>query len=869
MDRIETRTAQLGLVGSSRHQASDLITTAEPANPLAPEARKGRLYIVVEADPELPRATQSCQLVARTIRRVFYEDSTYSVTAALRAALRAANKALYEQNVSQAAGRRAQVSCTCAVWKEGELYVAQVQPAQAYVRGEGQLRALPAHPSWDAAHVSVAPFAQMGGLGASLFIEPELYRCTLRAGDAAIICSSDFAQLLGRADVDLMMRLDDPEAITAELERLALEGGLADAHALALVARPTHSAARREPHSAAGAGERGRPKARSLGGWLGALTGAGRPRGRNPRDDAGAARRAAPDALHTLPEQPTHSAQPPPRPAPISMGESLSQRYDRQREERTERAAQRTRAAELPPSTFIGEDYPAPPATRRVDLGDGGALESSGRPYRPRYELRPIIDLTWGERLAMPFRHAALAFGDALRTRRSRRPAPPPQRPILRGQGLSYRRTRPPFPWALLALLVIAVGGLVSYGIYISDQNSTDLAEEYFAIADQRLAEVSGATDEASAIERLDIASEALDEVRASPEVTRSNVVLWTRYLELQRAYERSLAAVQRVTFFDEPQVLASHPLPNGQFSSVVVPPPLSGITDTAVLEGLNYLYALDADAQNARLYRIPREGGAAVAHLSPNQTVGTSVVGPLRATLWRIDQTVAVDESTTGFGYYFRQGDSWNYSKLGASEIWNVRDRLDIEEYDGNLYVWGAEPNEVLRFRSGFYGDTPDYWIDRAALAELDLTTVVDMAVDRGIYLLRADGTVMVFDAGLPVGEIRPDGISPPISTVTRFAVTGSPEQGSIYMLEPINERIIQMDRLTGRVIQQIKMRPDDPVRLNVLREFTVDDSGSRPILYLANGGQIIRAELPAPPRAFSEGAQATPAPSAPTSTP
>lgn len=869
MDRIETQIDQLGLVGGIRQPTSDLITVAEPTSRLGPEVRKGRLYVVVEANSEAPKAAQACQLAARTIRRVFYEDNTYSVTAALRAALRAANKALYEQNVSQPPGRRAQVSCTCAVLKEGELFVAQVQPAQAYVLSEGQLRALPAHPSWDPAHVSAAPFTQAGALGASLFIEPELYRCTLRAGDAAILCASSFAHLLGRADAERLMRLADPAEMLADLERLAESGGLSEAHALAIVARPAPNPALQRTPLSSGAGKGGQRGARSLGGWLGAL---GR---RKPQPQAAVTEAPASDPLYTLPEEPAHSSMPPPRPAPINMGESLRERYERQRQERQRQererpASRRPNPPDLPPSTFIGEeDYAAAPMPRRIDLGDGPTLAANARPYRPRYELRPLVDLSWGERLALPFRHAALAIEDAVRARRNRRPAPPPQRPILRGQGLSYRRTRPPFPWALLALLILAISGLIGYGIFLSRENEADLAEEYFAIAQQRLLDVRNAPDQASALERLDIASEAIDEVRASPEVTRSNVRLWTQYLELQRAYERSLAAVQRLTFFEDPQVLANHPLPTGQFSALVVPPAISGITDTAILEGLKYIYALDADAENARLYRIPREGGAPAAHLSPNQTVGTAVVGPLRAVLWRIDQVVAVDEAPSGFGYYFRQGDNWNYSKLGASEIWSVRDRLDIEEYDGNLYVWGAEPGEVLRFRSGFYGDTPDYWIDRASLGEVDLSTVVDMAVDGSIYLLRSNGTVAVFSQGRPVGEIRPGEITPEISAVTGMAITGSPADGYIFLLEPINERIIQLDKLTGEVIQQIKVRPDGDLRLDVLRTLTVDASGPRPILYLVNSGQIIRAELPAPPRAFSEDDQATPAPTTSTGTP
>jgi hypothetical protein len=56
-------------------------------------------------------------------------------------------------------------------------------------------------------------------------------------------------------------------------------------------------------------------------------------------------------------------------------------------------------------------------------------------------------------------------------------------------------------------------------------------------------------------------------------------------------------------------------------------------------------------------------------------------------------------------------------------------------------------------------------------------------------------------------------------------------------------------------------------------LTSIYVDDSTSRPIVYLVNGGHILRGSLPDPPRPFHE--QGTPSPtgttspSAPTTTP
>jgi hypothetical protein len=836
MQRLDLQLAQFSLIGGERAAQSDLIAIAEPNTPLAPEAQKGRLYVLVEPGAAVPRTGYACQLVMRTLRRAFYEDTTYSVNSALRAAVRAANKALYELNIGMAVHQRVPVGITCAVWKDNDLFLAQVQPTQAYVLSAGQVRALPAHPSWDPAHVSVAPFTRAGALGVSLFIEPELYRCTLRPDDAALLCSSSFAHLLSREMVAALLRTDDPPTLFDLLAQHAITADLLDTHALVIQAhayRPAVLPPVASKQRATGTG---------IAGWFGRSLRA--PAAPQPQPEAPAAR---PDPLTTLPELPTHSPNPPPCPAPLVVGETLSEQYVRNQEQR--QAAERT----LPPSTFLGEGAYVG-STRRIDLGDGPTLTAEARPYRPQYELRPFVDLTWGERLALPWRRLSMALDEAQRARAIRRTNPAPQRPILRGQGLSYRRTRPPFPWVIFLLTLVVVTGLIAFGLTQTRVTDQQIALEYFVVAEERLAEVRAATTESAALERLDAALQAIDEVRASPEVTRTNVALWTRYQELQREYERQIAVVQRVSFLDSPQLLAQHPSPTGRFADVIVPPSRTNVTDTNQLEILRFIYVLDGDAENARLYRVPRDGGTPQAYLSPSQTVGTAVVGPIRAALWRIDQVVAVDQDPSGFGYYFRQGDAWNYSKLGSSEIWAMQNRLDVEEYLGNLYIWGAQPGELLKFNSGSYGDTPEFWFDPVTVRGIDLSNVVDMAVDGGIYLLRPNGTILVFSRGQLVNELTPEAISPPISEISRFVVTGTPEVGSIFLIEPINERIIQLDKATGQVVQQILMRPESPIQFDELAGLFVDDSGARPVLYITSGNSLLRHELPAPPRPFRE---------------
>src|SRR6185503_17749220 len=126
MPRNEMRSSQFGLISGIRQPSSDMVLVSEPAGLFAPEARKGQMYIVAETDQDVARGRDACQLVIRTIRKLFYEDSSYSVTSSLRKAVSAANKALYQHNFSVMAQKRAVVGVTCAVVKGNDRYIAQV-----------------------------------------------------------------------------------------------------------------------------------------------------------------------------------------------------------------------------------------------------------------------------------------------------------------------------------------------------------------------------------------------------------------------------------------------------------------------------------------------------------------------------------------------------------------------------------------------------------------------------------------------------------------------------------------------------------------------------------------------------------------------
>jgi hypothetical protein len=848
---FEPYSSLLSLVDGERHEASEALLAVEPASPFAPEARRGRLYLLIEpAVPGTPSAT-AYQLVSRTVRKTFYNDPSSSVTSALRTALRAANKALYEYNLAQTARQRVTPGLSCAVLKGNDLYLAQIAPTQAYLSNQGRLRAFPNPLSWGTTR-SGAAMLPGKPLGTSLFVEPELYRATLNLGDCLLLGPSALGPLLDSETSQQLLAEHDPATV---LDRLAVKLQAAKLHNAHLLAVCCVSQQERAAQNAASktSGPRAWSQAisRTATDWFSDIREAAGNSLRGQRPPTRLARSPASEKSAPLPEPPAYSANPPPRPLPIDLGERLDERYAREQAEKP--PAAHGWSADESMSSYLGEGgyLPPPRPQRRIDLGDGPSLAAKAQPYRARYELRPLEEMSFAERLARPFQRARFRLGDATRRRLARRREPVRQaRP--RVSGLSYRKPRPNTPWLLFMALTLIVTLLIWYGTTLSRQNATDRAIDYFTIAEQRMVEVREAASEADALERLEVARQAIEEVRASPNVTTTNTTLWLRYQDLVREYERDLATVQRLTYFDDVELIATHPSPTGRFANVSVPPATSAITDPLVIENLRYIYALDKAEDNARLYRILRDGGVASPYLSPNDAVQTTVVGSLRAQTWRNDQVVAVDRGPGGFGYYFRSGDSWNYTKLGDSEIWSGRDQLDIETYEGNLYIWGAEPGEILKYTSGFYGDSPDFWIDATTLQDQDLSTVVDMAIDGGIYLLRSDGSVLVFSRGQLVSTLQPDQITPPITTVSHMFVTGPPEEGAIFMVDPLNERLIQIDKQTGKVIQQIRMRPDSPQPLNDLTDVWVDASGSRPILYLVNGNRILRSALPAPPQPF-----------------
>ena len=815
MADFEPQISQFGLVNGFSQPTSKLITLALARTRFGPEARKGQLILLTEALQNPAGGSEACRLTAQAMHQAFYADSSYSITAALREAIRQANKVLHQHNLKVAEAKRANVSLTCAVLKAHDLFLAQIAPAQALLFSADNFRALPLLSSWEQPPAKATPLLQPKALGASLFIDPELQRLQIQPGDTLIICSSNLAPLLREQEPEqLLLALKSGDSL-AKLLALCSQKKLTEAHALAIYFRPKAHWVNRNKEQLS------HPKEALsiLEEWL-----AGPATGETAE---------TPPAAQTEPALLDLPLQSP----PLALGESLAERREKE-------VAQRTKE---PTSSLLGESAgeAAPlPLKPAIDLSDMPMLAKMAQPYRPRHELRALGDLNFFERLALPFSqasHSLQAFFQHSQTKRNISP---------RIMESSRPQTRP-----LLALFFILTG-LIFYGSHLSHRSAEQQALGSLDEAERRVTAIQNAPDLASAQAQMESTRKALDYIKASPFVTETNTAFWVRYLETEREYELALATVQKLTFFENPVLLAEHPFPNGQFTSLVVPPANAKLADP-ISEARNYLYALDTTRNNAQLFRIRREGGPAEPFLSPNQSVKNTQVGTLLAQAWHLEDLVAIDQTNDGFGYYFHTAGSWNHLRLGRSNVWGPRTRLDLELYEGNLYVWGAETGEILRFSSGHYGEPPQLWLDPTDSSDHSLAAVIDLAVDGKIYLLQPTGHVLVMSMGRFEQELVPEPLNPPLTTVTHFFLYGPQGEGWFFLLDPLNERIIQMEQATGKVVQQIRVRSESPFQLTHLTAIAIDDSSGRPEVYLANGPQILKAALPARPRLFKPAKQ------------
>ncbi len=172
------------------------ITVLEGAAIPASRRQRGAMYILIDVLGGLPDPDYVVERLALAMQNAYYQ-AVGSVTGGIGAALRAANDWLFEENLNSPREQRGVAGVSCAVLRDGDLYLGQMGPALAYLMSGDGVRRFPEDSPWlrqavpsDAERTASPP------LGVRRVIEPAFYHATPDAGDVFVLASPALSRLV-------------------------------------------------------------------------------------------------------------------------------------------------------------------------------------------------------------------------------------------------------------------------------------------------------------------------------------------------------------------------------------------------------------------------------------------------------------------------------------------------------------------------------------------------------------------------------------------------------------------------------------------------------------------------------------------------
>jgi hypothetical protein len=292
------------------------------------------------------------------------------------------------------------------------------------------------------------------------------------------------------------------------------------------------------------------------------------------------------------------------------------------------------------------------------------------------------------------------------------------------------------------------------------------------------------------------------EKISALPQETEEQIA---KYNEFNATFTEQLNKVRRITVINDPELVSDY----------------SNIDDAADSSSLTYmgskLYASDAKQKNFYITDI-------------NDSTVTTLAG-LGA---EINQALspAITEKSI---YYFNQDrilefdtENKELSNLSFSVSPAGDNVIAIGTYNSRLYALSVAKNQILRYnrQNGNFGSAYSWLTDNA-----DFSLAVDMFIDGHIYVLNRNGSVLKFLRG-NTEEFKFEEVEPELSSPTK--IDGSIEEGFLYVLEPLNRRLVVFDK-KGQFVDQYQSDKFDD-----LRDFSVDEANRQ--IYVLNANRVYK---------------------------
>ena len=744
---------------------------------------RGRGYLCLVVDlfgPPQDRGSLARDLI-RTAQREFLAGRG-SVTLALTQAVRAVNAELLEAN-ADAAQVGQQAGITAAVLREQELFIAQAGPGlTCHVRGR-TLRRYPGASPWFEPVDTVQDCPTPGAvpLGDRSDYVPDVFHVSLEPGDILLFSSRTLAHLLTEEELLDTLAEHHPDEIIERLEEVA---GSTDLSIIAVRLAGESRGAESEPDE---------------------LT------SREPEFSQVIWAEPASD-------EPTYAGLTPTEPAEIQEDtEELNE--ERAAGAVGQRAAQVSDAAPFPVSPEVHRlrDTTAlknvPPAVSRTQ----SALQE-------RERIDWTRSIAWSSRVMTSFVRGGvhlLSFSaSAFLPDPEESKAAEPSRWIDRSK--IWRLAALLFP---LILLGVSGAAWVSYRVEAQRGQGAQITQWLKqANTAMEMGTKLASSDKNAARKQF---NDALTLIRQARSLTPNDSGVRDAYYQVQDLLD-SLANTAILPYVAK----------FGTFSDPKANPSrlVSHWPDLFVLDrglGRVYRYTMN-DAGSAA---TPISGDGVI--LKTGDNVSDRTVGELIDMAWIDTGRLLVLERNGTFWLFEPKRGQWTARAASDGSQWAAGSL--VTSYLGNLYLLDPSRNQILKYTAG----TDGLWTVGVPFMmpgmNVNLSNAVDFAVDGDVWVLRPDGTIWRLTNGNLV-DFTPRDLD--VTMLKPTALFTSSSQVGLYVVDSGNQRILQLDKATGKLGRQFRPRRPDRRLFDNLKTATVDETNRK--LYFVNGNEAYLATIP-----------------------
>ncbi len=188
----------------------------------------------------------------------------------------------------------------------------------------------------------------------------------------------------------------------------------------------------------------------------------------------------------------------------------------------------------------------------------------------------------------------------------------------------------------------------------------------------------------------------------------------------------------------------------------------------------------------------------------------------------------------------YLHRDGQWEVFTLFSQASWQNR-AVDIEGYQGNLYVLKGELGQILKYYSNAYELAPEQWL-KGDSRQVRIEDAVDMVIDGSIHVLLKDGTIQTLLQGHLEQTISYK-VYPPTVLPSQVAIDlGDLESPFIYVVDRYG-RIIQLRKYGDPAFVRQLRGPEDEdlqqMRAAVVRE-------NQGLVYIVAGARLYKAIFP-----------------------